>query len=438
MPKVTKAVLRPAFLGALFIALTTIPAGATAQTDNGITYQMQQGDSLNALNARFFRGANAVNEIARLNGIRNPRRIPVGTEIRVPRRLLAFRTAALRVRSFSGQVDIDGNAPTAGIQIAEGATITTGAGGFITFESADGAVVALPSNSRARLERARIYALRDLRDIEFRILNGRGEIRAPTLREQERFNTSTPVAVTAVRGTEYRVGYIEATGTNLTEVTEGEVSVDNAAVSELAGAGWGMAVRESGLDALTQLLPPVELAEPGAIQTAETVSFTVMPPEGAVAARTQIARDAGFLEMIAEDVSEDGTADFTELEDGRYFVRARGISAAGLEGLSEIFSFRRKRLGAEAVVETSPLADGFRFAWLPQGEGITHFAFQLWRQGEAATPLYDEIALPGSATVVTGLEPGTYLWRIAAIQADAEDGLLKVWGPEQSLMVSPE
>lgn len=437
-------------LGAAFLFVTAmaVPQLALAQfaagpSDAGVvTYRMERGDTLIGIENRYMRGGEAVATLARLNRITNPRRIPIGTVLRLPRRLLAWRSAQLMVRSFSGPVNINGAAPQVGVPLAEGAVIRTGANGFVSFQSADGATIALPSNSHARLERARIYRLRDLRDIEFRILGGRGTINAPILRDEERFRTSTPVAVTAVRGTQYRVGFDSETMLSVTEVIEGRVSVEaielTDADTQLTNEGFGVSATSTGVAAPVALLPPAEIASPGAIQTGEVVAFAVSPPAGAQATRTQIARDAGFLEMIAEEISGAGLTEFEGIEDGRYFVRSRGISSGGIEGLTETFSFRRKRLGATAVVETSALADGFRFAWLPQGEGITHFAFQLWREGEADTPLYDEIALPGSATVITGLEPGTYKWRVAAIQSDAEDGLLKVWGPEQSLTVSPE
>ncbi|WP_340589198.1 FecR domain-containing protein [Erythrobacter alti] len=449
MRNTRNALIRLVFTIFLTIGVAGVPSHVHARTaDDVVTYRMEAGDTLNAINSRYLASTNAVADVARLNRISNPRRIPVGTVLRLPRRLLAWRSADLVVRSFSGPVNIDGSVPQIGAPLAEGAIIQTGRNGFIAFQSADGATVALPSNSHARLERARIYRLRDLRDVEFRILGGRGTINAPVLRDEERFRTSTPVAVTAVRGTQYRVGFDANTSMGVTEVIEGTVSVGGSTADEgaegvesegqLTEAGFGVAASAAGVTAPEALLPPAEIESPGAIQTGEVVSFAVTLPAGALATRTQIARDAGFLEVIAEQIGSAQATDFEGIEDGRYFVRSRGISNSGIEGLSETFSFRRKRLGAEAVVEPSPLADGFRFAWLPQGEGITHFAFQLWREGEADRPLYDEIALPGSATVITGLEPGSYLWRVAAIQSDAEEGLLQVWGPEQSLTVSPE
>jgi hypothetical protein len=426
-------------LAAMVGVLAPLAPAANAQDDDRfVTYRMERGDTLISVQQRFLKRGDAIATIARLNRITNVRRIPIGTVLRLPRDLLAWRPAQIAVRSFSGPVTIDDADPVIGAPLAEGAVVRTGRNGFVAFQSADGAAIALPSNAHAKLKRARIYALRDLRDVEFSLLEGRGEVQVPALRSEERFRTGTPVAVTAVRGTQYRIAYDDAAALGITEVTEGTVEVASGEVRRETPEGFGVAARAAGLSAPEALLPPAAIAAPGAIQLGETVGFAVAAPPGAQASRTQIARDAGFLEMVVEDVGADGEARFADLADGRYFVRARAIAPSGIEGLSETFSFRRKRLGAEAMVEPSVLADGFRFAWAPQGQGIIHFAFRLWREGEADTPLYDEIALPGSATIITGLEPGSYVWRVAAVEADAEDGLLKVWGPEQSLTVSAE
>ncbi|WP_271078442.1 FecR domain-containing protein [Aurantiacibacter sp. MUD61] len=415
------------------------PTTLHAQDDSTIGYRMAAGDTLIGVSQEYVIGRDAAARLARLNRIQNPRRIPIGTVIRIPRDQLVYRPAGLAVLSSRGPVTIDGVEASQGAELREGAVVQTGPGGFVSFQTVDGAAISLPSNTLARLERSRIYLLRDLRDVHFRILSGRGEVIAPTLRDDERWQTSTPVSVTAVRGTVYRVGYSEEAELGLTEVVEGSVAVTADEAATVAQEGFGVVVVDEGLSPPEALLPPPEIENANAIQTGEAVAFEIALPEGAVALRTQLATDAGFLELFAEDISSEGAA-FTDLPNGRYFIRSRGISANGLEGLSAPVAenFRRKRLGSEASVEASPIEDGYRFAWLPQGEGTTHFAFQLWREGESDAPLYDEIALPGSATVVTGLEPGTYVWRVAAIQADEEDGLLKIWGSEQRLAVSAE
>ena len=190
-----------------------------------------------------------------LNRIANVRRIPVGTVIEIPRELLAYQPARLTVRNFSGPVTIDGVTARSGQLLAEDSVVRTGQGGFVTFEAVDGGSVSLPSNSRAQLVTSRIYALRRLRDVEFRILNGRGEVIAPTLGEDERWRTSTPVAVTAVRGTNYRVGYSEEADLSVTEVVEGSVSVSSGEVAAQTDAGFGISASSEGLGQPEELLP---------------------------------------------------------------------------------------------------------------------------------------------------------------------------------------
>ena len=428
--------LMAAWLGAL-LGLSLLPVAVHAQSEGTVTYRIEPGDTLISLQERFLLGRGAYQRVARLNRIANPRRIPVGTVITVPRSLLAYRPASLTIYDFTGPVTIDGAPAQPNQIVGEGSVVRTGQDGFVSFEAERGGTIAIPSNTHAQLVTSRIYRLRNMRDVEFRVLSGRSSVTAPALQEGEVWNTSTPVAVTAVRGTEYRVGYLEDIGRSVTEVLEGSVDVASGDEESIASEGFGITASENGLGAVEELLPPAEIVDGTSTQTGEDVTFTIVPPDGAVAVRTQIARDAGFLEMVASEIS-DGDVTFTDLPNGNYNVRSRGISADGLEGLAEASNFRRKRLGATPSIEPSFIEDGVRFRWSAQGEGVIHFAFQLWREGESDTPLIDEIALPGSATVVTGLETGRYIWRVAAVQADPEDGLLKVWGAETPLNYSAE
>ena len=420
-------------LGLAALALLLAPQ-ARAQDADHVTYHVVQGDTLISISERFLIGDNAVPKIARLNRIGNPRRIPIGTEISLPRELLAFRSANLRVLSFSGPVQVDSVLPRNGDRLDEGAVVQTGRNGFISLRADDGSTISFPSMSRARLERARIYRLNDLRDIEFHILQGRGEVDVPELRNEERFRTSTPFAVTSVRGTQFRVASNPDSGTNITEVVEGSVNVESEGGAGITNAGFAMIANADEIGSAEQLLPSGAVINAAEVQIEEQITFALRAPTGAQASRTQIARDAGFLDVISEQFGDEEEVQFEALDDGRFFVRSRGIAQSGAEGLSDVYAFRRKRLGVSAIAEADPLADGFRFAWRPIGAGPILFAFQLWQEGADAM-LIDEIGLPGEARVVSKLEPGTYQWRVAALQADEGD-YLKAWGPVQRLIVS--
>ena len=148
----------------------------------------------------------------------------------------------------------------------------------------------------------------------------------------------------------------------------------------------------------------------------------------------QIARDAGFVEIIAAERSATPTVRFPFLPDGRYYVRAMAIAASGLEGLSETTSFRRQQASASA--ERVPgIMDAFRFAWMTQGAGKKLYRFQLFNTESPTLPMIDEAALEGPALILGGLKPGVYQWRVSIKPAGgSKDDLL--WTPFQKLTVT--
>jgi hypothetical protein len=421
---------------AVTMACLLSSAATVAQDQDYIEHRLKAGESPFTLARDYLSSPYSYSAILKVNGIANARRIPVGTMIRLPRHLLAYRSAGLRVEAFSGEVTIDGRPAARGMAVPEGAKIRTGSMGFVSLRGSDGSVVTMPTNTQAQLVRARIYKLDDLKDIEFRVLEGRGEAQVPGLRARERYKIGTPKAVTAVRGTVFRVGYDDKGGRSVVEVVEGAVSTAAGGQDALTAAGFGIAATATGLSPQERLLPAPEIVQPGAVQTQPMLSFDIALPDTAVGIRTQIARDAGFADIIGEQVSNGGQgATFSDIGDGRYFVRARAISGSGIEGQSDVYSFRRKRLGASASPQPSPLEDGYRFVWLQDGEGETTYAFQLWNTASPANLIADEVGLSQQEIVFTKLAPGTYEWRVAAIQIDGE-GLLQVWGPTQRLNVT--
>ena len=425
-----------AMKSAVAMAFLLFSVAAVAQDEDYIEHRLMAGESLFTLARDYLASPDNYSAILKVNGIADARRIPLGTMIRLPRRLLAYRSAGLRVEAFSGEVTIDGRPAVRGMAVAEGAKIRTGRMGFLALRGSDGSVVPMPTNTQAQLVRARVYRLDDLKDIEFRVLEGRGEAQVPGLRARERYKIGTPKAVTAVRGTVFRVGYDDPGGRSVVEVVEGAVATAAGGQEALTAAGFGIAATPAGLSPQERLLLPPAIVQPGAVQTQPMLSFDIALPDLAVGIRTQIARDAGFTDIIGEQVSTGGqAAGFSDVADGRYFVRARAISASGIEGQSDVYSFRRKRLGASASAQPSPLGDGYRFVWLKDGEGETTYAFQLWNTASPASLIADEVALNQQDIVFTDLAPGNYEWRVAAIQID-EEGLLQVWGPTQRLTVT--
>ncbi|BDI59889.1 peptidoglycan-binding protein LysM [Qipengyuania nanhaisediminis] len=424
------------------LGLTTLPAAAqgSADGDRGeVIYTVERDDTLYGIADKYLVNDAAALELARHNRIRNPRRLPIARTLRIPNALLRFAEVELEVDSFSGPVTLDGAVPTVGTRLREGTLVRTGRNGFVTFGARQrfGGRISLPSNTSARLLRARRYVLGNRLDVDFQVTRGRATATSPRLEGEDRLRMRTPLAVTAVRGTEFRIAYDpEAGDVSLTEVTEGNVAVAAGGEERAAPAGFGIASSAAGVSAPEALLPSPGFEDPGAIQTGEALEFTLEPVSGATGYRVQLARDASFLDVINEQLTGDVTARFDGLDNGRYFVRARAISASGLEGLSDAYSFRRKRLGVAAEAGPAGDDDSYRFAWRGAGDGASSYAFQLWRDGEQAMMLVDEIGLSTTAIALSNLSAGRYKWRVAIAQGDEEEGLLKVWGPAQVLVVT--
>lgn len=432
--------------GALAILLGAFQATPALANDNStITYKVSSGDTLIGLAKKYMINERSAEIVQRVNNIAEPTRMQRGTVLRIPRAQLQSVPVRLSVKSVSGDVSIiaRGNQERAavGATVSEGMEVKTGRRSFIALTGTDGALVTLPSQSHARLRSARRYVINNALDVDFEIISGRSSIKAPKLRSQERFRTRTPVAVSAVRGTEFRVGFDPETALATTEVVEGAVAVSDDNTLAMADEGFGVTASTTGVKQPEALLRAPKLLDPNRLQTAETANFSITPVADAIGYRVEIGADAGFLEVLDEQLITTPSASFTDIPNGRYHVRARAVASSGLEGLSTVSnSFRRHRVGVEASVEQSALTDGFKFIWAGQGQGDALYAFQIWEESTPNALLVDELGVSETTIILTDLEDGRYSWRVAALQmvpgeTEGTKELVKVWSNPQTLTV---
>lgn len=417
-------------------ALLAMPLAAAPADDQPVTYIVTHRDTLDGLAYRYLIGPAAARQVQARNHIRDPRRIPVGTRLSIPRNLLRSVPIELRVATFSGAVSLrpPGGAAMpvqAGAVLAEGSELITGGNGFVTLSGSDGSRISLPSQSHVRVGEARRYLINRAASIDIEVLRGRADVSAAKQQPEGRFRLRTPVSVSAVRGTQFRIGFAEDRAAGTTEVLEGLVGVATGNAALDLPRGFGAAASASGL-AKEALLPAPEAIAPGRVQTDPEVSFALQPVAGAAGYRVQLARDAGFVDIIAEQSSVAPAAAFTGIADGRWFMRASAIAPSGLEGFPAGYSFRRQQVGMKASAAAG--GDGFRFAWLAEGEGTARYRFQLFAEGRDALPLVDEPGLAQTALTIANLAPGAYRWRVGVIQTVA-DGSAEVWTPLDKLVV---
>ncbi|MEM6474652.1 MAG: LysM peptidoglycan-binding domain-containing protein [Pseudomonadota bacterium] len=417
----------------VLIALMLPTTHAAAQGSDMVTYRVKAGDTLYNIARRYFWKESDALKVQRINRVTNPRRMPVNTRLRIPREFLSYKPVELKVDEHSGEVKVDNKPAFRGMLL--GRDVQTSANGFVTFTSKGfGGRISVPSNSVAELVRALRYDMGGILDVEFKVVRGRGSASSPRMKRYDRLRMSTPVGTSAVRGTEFRVGYDEASARGTTEVTKGTVAVAVGGREKSTPAGFGVASTASGVGEQETLLPATALIGGNATQSGETMKFAIAPQDGAVAYRVQIGTDADLTDMVSETVVTDPEAVFDGLKNGTYSARVRAISATGLEGFdSKSYQFRRQRLGV-APEDPSPLAFGTLFSWLAAGEGETVYAFQLWNKDNPDTLIVDEAGLTKTSLLLTELDGGTYQWRVAVMQADNGE-FYKVWGEPKELEI---
>lgn len=416
-------------------------AAANPKTDN-VRYEVKAGDDLYGLARLYFRSITDYRTVQRLNRVADPHRIPVRRTLLIPKAVLRFKPLEARVIAFRGDVRIArggvAQPGTVGAVVREGDAIQTGTNAFVSLGLPDDSVVSLPSRSEVRVARLRQWYLTNNIERLFELVTGRVRgLVEPLKKPGDDFRFATPSAVSAVRGTELRVVYDAATSRSATEVVKGHVGVSAGAEEAAVMAGSGVIADGKQLGQPIPLLAPPSLIRPGAVQDADALTFHVEPLAGAVRYRLQIAKDAGFVDVVSE-VDAEAEAVLPSIEDGNWFVRVAGIDANGLEGMPRTYSFSRRRnvIATETGKRTVGKYSEFLFRWRSSGEGKLQYRFQLSRQGDKGPPLVDEVGLADSSFVITDLPPGTYEWRVMTLQF-VEGEVNRKWSDMETLTISP-
>ncbi len=433
-------------LGAVALLLLGTPLAAKAPevSSETLAYTLKSGESLYSIAARHFTLKSNYAAVQRLNHIRFPERLAPGSIVQIPLNFLKTKLLTAQIIAFRGDVGIanSGNRaePRVGLPVNEGTGLQTGAAGFVTLILSNGSRITIPSNSKLRVSRMREILLTGSTDFEFALDSGRAETKVtPAKDANSRFRLRTPIAVSAVRGTVFRIGYEAGDAPSLTEVVEGNVAVGSSASgadqSPIAvPAGFGATASRTGKVGKEQLLSAPELLSPGKAQKEPLVRLAMKPVDTARGYHTQLAKDAGFTDIVAETRMGDARADFSDIPDGTYFARSMAIAPSGLEGLSESYSIKRQ-LTAVGGSAAAAGPDRFMFKWFGEGTGKRQYRFQLFEGAVKGTPLVDEAGLESSEINLTGLPPGVYFWRVGVRQFSGE-GLSQNWTIAEKFTVS--
>lgn len=403
-------------------------AGTGSVADPQFVYRFRPRDTLIQVSQRLLLQPGRWPELQRLNGIRNPFNIAPDTPIRIPYAWLRLSPETAVAQIVTGSVTRDGIRLVQGDVLSPGMRIETAADGSCSILFADQSVVTLQKSSVLRLERLqRVEGVDDSHSAELRLESGRIETSVKPKRDVGRFEIVTPVAISAVRGTQFRTGYDAANNHATTETLEGTVGVAASQGSAAVDAGFGTRVESGGaVLAPVPLLPAPDLASLPPQNTGSRLRVEFPPVAQASSYRVQLAGDAQFRAVLADVLSVSPAFDVPAPADGSYWLRVRAIDSQGIEGRDATHGFAQHVLPA-APVNLVPVtgtrlhAADVTLRWLAQAEAV-RYRLQVSRDAQFGDLIADRLVESGASATLGDLSPGTYFWRVAGVNASGEPG----------------
>ena len=361
----------------VFIAALSAPgawATIAKHSEPYISYTVQPADKLINVSQRLLSEPKRWNELARLNGLKNPNVIRPGEVIDVPRSMINFNSQPKLatggvLQSANGMVTINGAPAQVGAAVPEGARVQTANSSSAVVKLSDGSTVQLMPRSLADVVTQHGYALKDPSTSAsttwfsglIRLVEGVIDVAADkTAKRNTPMGVVTPTSNIGIRGTHFRVAYEDpANRTARTEVLEGKVRADNpaqASGADVAG-GFGVAIKPNERDvrvvALLAALP--ESALPTRVERAlegQQATWTVGTLTGAAGYKAELAQDPAFSQIVFDTKSSSPAINLAAAPNGNYFARVRGVDSSGIEGYNAV---RRIDIAAAPAAPAAPV-----------------------------------------------------------------------------------
>jgi hypothetical protein len=478
----------PATFAGKFKPLEVPSNGPDAQAPWQATHVVKEGETLWDL-SRQYRGNPVLwREIGDPNGVVVPKRMQPGTVLLLGKDVVS--RYAGRVVALTGDVRISNVRATGtgklvndaplqlGIPIPLGAQLRTGPESFVTLVLTDapmpagdllspeqlmnkgrprsGTLVTLPSQSLVQ-----ISSIRDANgkaSVVLDLIAGQIDSHAkqasdlpsgtPSWLEPFSQQIRTRVASVGVRGTYFRVSLPEGSDTMTTSVLEGSVVAQREGQKDLVqlGHAQGAVIDSKGIFS-QPLLPAPQWQNGIEVQNFPEVDLAWQAVPGAQRYRVQLAKDAGFLNILAQrEVALNPAlpqmvfhASLGDLPKGRYYARVTAFTKEQLEGLFAVTPIQR---GAFKIDDQGAIQQGYKsieLNWtdLPNAKYSVEVTTD---QGSgapegSAEPVIRAALLSSNRIRISALAPGAYRWQVKG-EMQRNGQRLIVTSPWQKFTVS--
>lgn len=328
------------------LLLALIASGPAAAAD--WIYSTRDGDTLWDLCLQYTNKRGCWIELAKYNGVDNDRRIPIGTRIRIPVAWLKQQVVVGRALTVTGEVSYSQRNDHTFTPLQSGQELHLGA----LIETGEGSVLLeIGGRDRVQLRTGTVFELSgfstnadDPPVAEMRLQSGSAEAKVePSANsvsnsaddsDQSRFKITTPAAIAAVRGTQFRVISSQPQAPTMrAEVISGLLGVDADQGDVDVPAGFGVsAARGEAPGAPRQLLAAPRFAADYR-RTYAPVQVAWAGDPLATAWQLDLYGAGTEAQLLASQHLTEPRYKLAALDEGCYTLAVRAIDADGFNGL---------------------------------------------------------------------------------------------------------
>lgn len=313
-----------------------------------IFYKIKHGDTLNKLSNKYFKQPVDIEIIRNLNNLRTIDLLKTGTTLKIPRNFVKQSPSQATIIGLSCPRTIRAGVPlktiTIGSVLTEGSIIDVPAECHASMLLEDGSIVRLPSSAAIKISTLRRNALESSPEVQLDLVRGKIDLEVNKARKQNTpFDVRTPLSMTGVRGTEFRVGYAPNEQTGEVEVLAGVVRAMglNDTEAQSLSKGQGMPFDRSG-----KSLPIEKLLSPPALDRVDRMPDAPLRYKISLTGNDQAsqyvstsAKSANLFGDLASQTTQTPSVETPVLGQEAVFYRFATISKAGLMGPTSQYGF---------------------------------------------------------------------------------------------------
>ena len=365
--------------------------------------------------------------LQKLNNITNPRKIPTGTKIKIPLAWLNLKNVQVNVVAIQGQPIMKVNDKIAvlrkGDSLKKGDMLITQEKENVLLEFVDNSKVLVKENTEIKVNQLLAYSTTGIADSRITLNKGSIDnfVNPRKSKEGTYYEVTTPSAVLAARGTQYRISISADQETSRSEVLKGVVNAKGSGTELSIPDGMGTVIKQGEPPS-----PPTKLLVAPDLSTMPTLvksvpmqlNFTAL--ERAVSYQIEISPDNKFIELAYSGTSEWPIVDGVNLADGHYYIRVRGTDSLGLQGYNAIHNFEVNTQPSLIPILSTPIANSvvrgssILFRW-SEVQGISHYHLQLAIDSNFTTIFFQQKDTTKTELNIYNLEAGDYFWRVASM-----------------------